>query len=120
MKKIHICNDFSSVPSGRFYTDGNASGEQFREEILKPAIASLSSNEKLMIILDDGVEGFGSSFLVEGFAGMVKYGYIRSPDLLNKLEFQFADSDFAFYKKKIIEYIESAKYNSEKYTSTKK
>ncbi|WP_321407003.1 STAS-like domain-containing protein [Tolumonas auensis] len=120
MKKIHICNDFSSVPSGRFYTDGKASGEQFREELLKPAIASLKSNEKIMIILDEGVEGYGSSFLVEGFAGMVKYGYINSPELLDKLELKFTDNDFSFYKKKIIEYIESAKYNSEEYISTKK
>lgn len=119
MKKIHICNDFSSVPSGRFYTDGKSSGEQFREELLKPAIASLSSGEKVIIILDEGVEGYGSSFLVEGFAGMVKYGYISSQDLLKKLELNYSDSDFCFYKKKIIEYIESAKYGSEKYISTK-
>jgi len=119
MKTLNIGKDFSLDPSGRFYTDGEGSGEEFREDCLKNLIESLEPNEKLQIILDDGVEAYGSSFLVEGFAGMVKHGYITSDNLLDKLEVQFTDQDFEFYKNKIIEYISQAKFNSQVYKTTK-
>lgn len=120
MKTLNIGKDFSPDPSGRFYTDDEvSSGEGFREDYLKGIIKSLELEEKLQIILDDGVEGYGSSFLVEGFAGMVKYGYITSKELLEKIEICYTDEDFELYKNKIIEYITTAKYNSKVYKPTK-
>jgi hypothetical protein len=120
MKTLNIGKDFSPDPSGRYYTDGEGSnGEEFREDCLKGLVKSLAPGEKLQIILDDGVEGYGSSFLVEGFAGMVKYGYITSKELLEKIEIRFTDDDFQFYKGKIIGYISQAKYNSKVYKPTK-
>lgn len=120
MKILNIGKDFSLDPSGRFYTDGKGSnGEEFREDCLKGLIESLEPGEKLQIILDDGVEGYGSSFLVEGFAGMVKYGYITSKELLNKIDIDFTDEDFELYKNKIIEYISEAKFDSQVYKPTK-
>lgn len=119
MKELNIGKDFSTDPSGRYYDpDGDASGEAFRESILKGMVESLGKDEKLHIILDDGVESYGSSFLVEGFAGMVKYGYITSDDLLRKLDITYTEEDFGFYKKKIIQYIHDAKYNSMEYKPT--
>jgi len=116
MKKLNVGQDFSPDPSGRYRSDGSGSGEAFREDCLKVAIESLGDNEKLHIIIDDGVEGYGSSFLVEGFAGMVKHGYISSDELLKKIEISCTDDDFIFYKNKIVEYIKQAKFNSTKYT----
>ncbi|WP_141226321.1 DUF4325 domain-containing protein [Photobacterium sanguinicancri] len=78
MAMLNIGTDFSLTPAGRFYSDGSGSGEEFREECLRVKLLALNNNEKLTIILDDGVDGYGSSFLVEGFAGMVKYGYTVS------------------------------------------
>jgi len=119
MATLNIGKEFSIDPVGRYYSDSDASGEKFREEILRKKINALSENEKLTIILDDGVEAYGSSFLTEGFAGMVKYGYITSQELLGKIDIQFSDEDFFFYKEKVIQYIKEAKYNSEEYQSTK-
>ncbi|TQF72570.1 DUF4325 domain-containing protein [Pseudoalteromonas luteoviolacea] len=119
MAKLDIGIDFNDEPSGRFYTDGPGSGEEFREEHLKKLINGLNTNEKLTIVLDNNVDGFGSSFLVEGFAGMVKYGYVKSSKLLDSLEFQFEDEDFEFYRNKIIQYISEAEFDSEEYKSTK-
>ena len=119
MKTLNIGKEFSLDPSGRYRTDGDSSGEAFREDCLKIAIQSLSPGEKLQIVLDDGVEGYGSSFLVEGFAGMVKHGYITSQELLDKLELVASDSDFEFYKNKIVEYIKEAKFNSQIYKPSK-
>lgn len=114
MKRISVGEDFSPDPAGRYRSDGDGSGEAFREDCLKPR---LESGESLEIVIDDGVEGYGSSFLVEGFAGLVKYGYITSEDLLSRIDILYEDEDYEFYKKKIIEYIKQAKYASKKYTS---
>lgn len=115
MAVINVGVDFSPDPQGRFRTDGDSSGEAFREDFLWPALSKLSAGEKLTIILDDGVETFGSSFLTEGFAGIVKYGYMRPNDLLGVLEFKFQNMDFDFYRKKILRYIAEATFNSKKY-----
>lgn len=117
--KIEIAKEFSDSPLGRFYTDGDSSGEQFREEILKPKLEALKPGETISVVLDDGVQGYGSSFLVEGFAGIVKYGYMDSRQLLEKLIFEYSDDDFDFYKEKIIQYVKAAKFNSQSYESTK-
>jgi len=120
-KQLDVGSEFSSLPSGRFYSDQTgSSGEQFREELLRKKLNELESGEKLLIILDENVEGYGSSFLVEAFAGMVKYGYMRKNELLSKLEFKFSDSDFDFFKKRIIQYINEATFDSKVYLSTKK
>lgn len=119
MKSFNIGKDFSSVPSGRYRSDGQTSGETFREDYLRRKLSELPEGEQLKIIIDDDVEGYGSSFLVEGFAGIVKYGYMQSKDLLNKIKIEYSNPDFGFYKNKIIQYINEAKYNSKKYDATK-
>jgi hypothetical protein len=118
MPKFNIGQNFSPDPSGRFYSDGDASGEEFREDYLKDLILALSDGEKLTILLDDGVEGYGSSFLSEGFAGLVKYGYITADDLANKIEITYSDLDFEFFEKRIYSYIKSARYDSKAYKPT--
>ena len=119
MKLLNIGKEFSSVPSGRFRSDGKTSGETFREDLLLIRLRELSPGEKLRVILDDDVEGYGSSFLVEGFAGIVKYGYMQSVELLSKLDIACNNSEFLFYKNKIIQYINEAKFGSKKYEPTK-
>ena len=120
MKTLNIGLDFSVDPPGRFLTDGKGiNGEEFRENCLKPAIQVLKPGEKLHIILDDGVESYGSSFLSEGFAGMVKFGYISSQDLLEKIVIEYTDEDFEFYKNKIITYITNSEFGAEEYVPTK-
>ena len=118
MSVFNIGIQFSDDPQGRFYKDGKGSGEEFREEHLRKLLGKLSEGETLTIIMDENVDGYGSSFLTEGFAGMVKYGYMQSADLLNKLKFQYSDSDFAFYEKKVKQYISEAVFNSETYVPT--
>ncbi|QOV67788.1 STAS-like domain-containing protein [Citrobacter sp. BDA59-3] len=118
--EINIGKDFSSTPSGRYYIDmTESSGEQFREELLWPTLKELKGSQRIKIILDDDVEGYGSSFLVEGFAGIVKYGYMDKADLINKLLLIQNDPDFDLFKKKILQYINEAVFNSKRYESTK-
>lgn len=115
---LNIGKDFSTDPAGRFYTDGPSSGELFREKYFLPALKELGPGEVLEVILDDDVEGYGSSFLSEGFAGIVKYGYIPSDKLLQMISLTNTNPDFDFYKKKTIEHIKSAKFASKAYVKS--
>lgn len=121
MSKFNIGSQFSNEPSGRFYSDtGPRSGEAFREDHLKGLIEALEPKGKIIFILDDDVDTYGSSFLTEGFAGMVKFGYIRAVDLLEKIDFEYNDSDYAFYAEKAKQYIREAKFNSKEYVKSNK
>lgn len=111
--------DFDQDPAGRYFSDNTPSGEEFREEFLLPRLKALAAGEILKIVLDNGVESYGSSFLSEGFAGIVKYGYMKKKVLNDSIEFEYSDPDFAFFAKKIREYIDSAKFSSASYKSTR-
>lgn len=113
---IYIGKDFFDDPSGRYYTDGDGSGEEFREEVLKPLLSKL---EKLEINIDENVEGYGSSFLVEAFGGLIKHGYFSKEDVKNKITISCKNKDYDFFKNKIYQYIDEADFNSEKYISSK-
>lgn len=112
MKVYSIADQFSTEPFGRFTTDGPFSGEHFRENYLLPELESLEDGEVLQVVIDGGVEAYGSSFLTEGFAGIVKHGHMTCDELLSKLEITYTDADFEFYKNKIYKYIKESKYNA--------
>ncbi len=71
MKKISIKDDFSSTPGARYYTDGEFSGQEFRDEKLEPKFLGLSDGEKLLVDLD-GTSGYATSFLEEAFGGLAR------------------------------------------------
>ena len=65
--KIKIAKDFTDTTGARYRKDGNYSGEEFYEDILKPKFQEcLQSGEILEIDFDDCF-GFASSFLDESF-----------------------------------------------------
>jgi hypothetical protein len=68
---IRIAEDFSKLPGGRYPSDGDGNGEDFREKFLVPV---LDNNGTAAIILD-GTRGYPSSFLEEAFGGLVRKGY---------------------------------------------
>jgi len=65
---LKIATEFSKEPAGRYRTDGDTSGEVFRDKRLIPAL-----READRVIIDlDGTEGYGSSFLEEAFGGLLR------------------------------------------------
>ena len=102
---ISIAKDFSTVPAGRFLSDGPNSGERFRNDFLAPA---LRAKDKVTVIID-GVEGYGSSFLEECFGGLVRELKFNKAELKNKLEIKYDAPEFKMYADMILEYIEQAK-----------
>lgn len=87
MKKISVANDFSEFPAGRIPDDGPNSGERFREEFLVPALTESPGNIEINL---DETMGYGSSFLDEAFAGLIREHNFKAPDLLRR--FSFIDS----------------------------
>jgi hypothetical protein len=68
VKRINFANDFTDTPGGRLKIHGPFSGEEFREDHLKKALAEYDE-----VILDlNGAFGFPASFIDEAFGILVK------------------------------------------------
>jgi hypothetical protein len=104
MKKLKISSDYTDAPGGRLITDGEYSGEDFREEVLRPLLASLGSDEILEINFDDSY-GYPTSFLEEAFGGLARE--IDSKELLKKMKFICNDEPSVIDR--VLEYINNAK-----------
>ncbi len=100
MNTINIAKEFSRYPGGRFRKDGPHSGEEFRDDFLRPA---LEKNEPLTLEMD-GVRGYGSSFLEEVFGGLIRLG-VNPNDLRQRLQISTSNPSLQL---EIEEYIDGA------------
>ena len=72
---IKIRDDFSPYPGGRLISEGEHSGEEFRDTVLIKEYNKAEEKGEKLVIDFDGCFGFGPSFLEESFGGLVrKYG----------------------------------------------
>ncbi|MBU2848594.1 STAS-like domain-containing protein [Acidithiobacillus ferriphilus] len=101
-KTIYIADDFSTTPAGRYKSDGQFSGEKFRDDILMPA---LKTHDIVIVNLDNTI-GYGSSFLEEAFGGIIRSGTFTHKELKKKLKIK---SSRSFYINRVWSYIEAAK-----------
>lgn len=104
MIKIKICNDFSNIPGGRYISEGDYSGELFRETILVQKYQeALKENTELEIDFD-GCYGFGTSFLEEAFGGMVRIHHEHG--MLNRI--RLISTEDETIPENIIKYVKEA------------
>ncbi|MFC5697491.1 STAS-like domain-containing protein [Pseudomonas sp. GCM10022186] len=82
---IYVARDYSKMPCVRFRGDGKKSGEEFRDDVLLPA---LQKSDRVVVDLD-GVLTLGSSFLEEAFGGLVRKGHYTAKELKSKLVIKF-------------------------------
>lgn len=106
-KTIYIAKEYSETPAGRYKTDGNFSGERFREEFLYPA---LKENQLVEVNLDEAL-GYGSSFLEEAFGGLIRVDGLQLSEIENKLK---VTSSRGLYKNRIRKYLEDAQLEKNK------
>jgi hypothetical protein len=108
MKTIRVA-EYARSPGGRFRSDGPFSGEWFREEVVRPALAdAIRAGDRLEVELD-GTSGYGSSFLEECFGGLIRKGAFK-PDLVRQFLVITAKSRvFAPYKALADRYIRNAR-----------
>jgi hypothetical protein len=100
---IRIARDFTRFPGGRYREDGEYSGEQFREDVLIPA---LRGQDRVTVVLDEA-DGYPSSFLEEAFGGLVRSGFSRA-DLERRLSIANADPHYDTYRMLAEQYIREA------------
>jgi hypothetical protein len=103
-RTISIAIDFSRFPGGRFRADGPHNGEEFREDLLVPA---LRSSDRVVVVLD-GVAGFPSCFLDETFGGLIRNHGFTPEELDAKLELVALTPRMRSYPAMIREYIARA------------
>lgn len=72
MITINIANEYTKTPGGRFKSEGEFSGEDFRDSILLPKYLEAVKHNQILCINLDGGYGYGSSFLEEAFGGLVR------------------------------------------------
>ena len=101
---ISIARDFSRYPAGRFRTDGDASGEAFRDDCL---VKALDRFEQVEVIFD-GVAGFGSSFLEEAFGGLVRERHMDESLLDGRLKISTTEHDLEDFVRLALRYIREA------------
>lgn len=99
-KIINVATEFSREPGGRYYTDGDASGQEFRERVLIPAFRDFDQ----IIIELDGTRGYPSSFLDEAFGGLVRALHVSPADFAKKVTFR-ASPDFDIYVQDVFSYV---------------
>ena len=89
LRTIHFTEEFTDTPGGRYRRHGNFSGEQFREDILRPA---LDQND--LVILDlNGAFSFPPSFIDESLG--VLLDQLGEEALQKKLKIELADNPLA-------------------------
>ncbi|WP_426619481.1 STAS-like domain-containing protein [Pseudomonas rustica] len=75
-------------PSGRYRRDGQGSAEEFREDVLQPALEA----EKSVTLDFSGIHGVGESFLEETFGGLKRLHGHSQQELISRLNV-IADTD---------------------------
>jgi hypothetical protein len=103
--RLSISKEFSETPGPRDRSEGAYSGEQFLEELLRPAfIKAVAAKEPLIIDLD-GTEGYATSFLEAAFGGLAR---LYTAELLLGV-LQFKSEDEPYLVDEIKQYIKDAK-----------
>jgi len=72
MSMIVIAKQYTKKPGGRFRKEGEYSGEDFRETLLRKEYENSKKNNEDLVVDLEGVYGYGSSFLEEAFGGLVR------------------------------------------------
>ena len=89
-REIHLVEEFTDSPGGRFRKQGDYSGQQFREEMLIPALDDEQTD--LVVVNLDGALGLPSSFLDEAFGVTAE----MHPGKIHKLRVVVTDNEVAF------------------------
>ena len=84
--ELNIAKEFSDVPGPRFRREGENSGEEFREKLLKLRFDEAEKAGKKLVVNLDGGCGYATSFLEEAFGGLAR---LYTPEkVLKVLEFK--------------------------------
>lgn len=69
---LNIAKDFSRCPGARYPSEGDFSGQDFRENFLSPKVTEAINSGVLLEVILDGSAGYSTSFIEESFGGLVR------------------------------------------------
>lgn len=72
MHRLSVADDFAVTPGGRMRSEGDHSGEEFRETFLEPRFEAARRDGTTLCVDLDGVLGYPTSFLEEAFGGLAR------------------------------------------------
>ncbi|HEV2149711.1 MAG TPA: STAS-like domain-containing protein [Longimicrobiaceae bacterium] len=104
--ELSVARDFSRTPGSRYRDEGDFSGEEFREELLQPAVKQALVERSQLHVNLDGTAGYGTSFLEEAFGGLVRSSGFTGPELLAVL--RFTSKEEVYLVEDILGYINDA------------
>jgi len=67
---LSIAKEFSETPGPRSRDEGEFSGQQFLEDLLRPAFIKARDSGQALVVDLDGVVGYATSFLEAAFGGL--------------------------------------------------
>lgn len=92
MKVISIAKEFSETPGPRARDEGDFSGDQFLEDVLRPAYVQAVKEGSTLIVDLDGTEGYATSFLEATFGGLARE--FDAAEILRVITFKSDDEPF--------------------------
>lgn len=110
MKIIRIAKDFSETPGPRAKDEGDFSGDEFLENILRPAYVQAVKEGSTLTIDLDGTEGYATSFLEATFGGLARE--FDAAEILKVITFKSDDEPFLINE--IEGYIADARHTRKK------
>ncbi len=105
MTTIEIARDFSVTPGPRYERLGPNSGEAFRRRLSEELA---KSEDDVVVVLLDGTEGYGSSFLEEAFGGLVRDGRFSADEIQRRLQIVAKSRLYVTYAKEATSYLQDA------------
>ena len=69
---LNIAREFTLFPGPRFRTEGEHSGQEFREDLLRPRFLDAQRAGGVLHVDLDGTVGYATSFLEEAFGGLAR------------------------------------------------
>ena len=104
--KLNIARDFSRCPGARYKTEGDFSGEEFRNQLLLPKLKDAIDTHCHLIVDLDGSAGYSTSFLEEAFGGLIRHDSISYDVITNTIE--IISNEDPSYKDDIMFYLKKA------------
>jgi len=70
--ELSIARDFTNVPGPRHRSEGDYSGEEFLDKLLRPRFEEALKSDALLRVNLDGAVGYPTSFLEQAFGGLAR------------------------------------------------
>jgi hypothetical protein len=105
---LNVASEFSVTPGPRKRTEGESSGQEFLEDLLRPRFTAALQSDSILHVSLDGAAGYPTSFLEEAFGGLSRdFGSSR---VLGSMDIVCLDEPYL--KEDILRYIKEARHRA--------